>query len=85
MLTKTLIYIAGPTGVGKTKLSLEIAKLFDTDIISCVSLELKNYVIERSGIDGSKVFVNHCLAGSNFNFNEISICPKKRHFNVVYF
>ena len=37
MLTKTLIYIAGPTGVGKTKLSLEIAKLFDTDIISCDS------------------------------------------------
>ena len=37
MSTKTLIYIAGPTGVGKTKLSLEIAKLFDTDIISCDS------------------------------------------------
>ena len=37
MLTKTLIYIPGPTGVGKTKLSLEIAKLFDTDIISCDS------------------------------------------------
>ena len=37
MSIKTLIYIAGPTGVGKTKLSLEIAKLFDTDIISCDS------------------------------------------------
>lgn len=37
MSNKTLIYIAGPTGVGKTKLSLEIAKLFNTDIISCDS------------------------------------------------
>ena len=37
MSIKSLIYIAGPTGVGKTKLSLEIAKLFDTDIISCDS------------------------------------------------
>ena len=37
MSTNTLIYIAGPTGVGKTKLSLELAKCIDTDIISCDS------------------------------------------------
>jgi tRNA dimethylallyltransferase len=37
MSTKNLIYIAGPTGVGKTKLSLELAKRFDTEIISCDS------------------------------------------------
>ena len=37
MSTKNLIYIAGPTGVGKTQLSLKIAKLFDTEIISCDS------------------------------------------------
>ena len=34
---KNLIYIAGPTGVGKTDLSLEIAKKFNTDIVSCDS------------------------------------------------
>ena len=34
---KNLIYIAGPTGVGKTDLSLEIAKKFKTDIVSCDS------------------------------------------------
>ena len=34
---KNLIYIAGPTGVGKTDLSIEIAKKFNTDIISCDS------------------------------------------------
>ena len=37
MSTNTLIYIAGPTGVGKTKLSLELAKYIDTEIISCDS------------------------------------------------
>lgn len=34
---KNLIYIAGPTGVGKTDLSIEIAKKFKTDIVSCDS------------------------------------------------
>lgn len=34
---KNLIYIAGPTGVGKTDLSLKIAKKFNTDIVSCDS------------------------------------------------
>ncbi|MDG2062416.1 MAG: tRNA (adenosine(37)-N6)-dimethylallyltransferase MiaA [Flavobacteriaceae bacterium] len=37
MLTKTLIYIAGPTGVGKTKTSIALAKAFNTEIISCDS------------------------------------------------
>ena len=37
MSTKTLIYIAGPTGVGKTKLSLGLAKALNTEIISCDS------------------------------------------------
>ena len=37
MLDKTLIYVAGPTGVGKTKTSIALAKKFDTEIISCDS------------------------------------------------
>ena len=37
MSTKTLIYIAGPTGVGKTKTSIELAKAFNTVILSCDS------------------------------------------------
>ena len=32
-----LIYIAGPTGVGKTSLSIKLAKHYNTDIISCDS------------------------------------------------
>jgi len=37
MSTKALIYIAGPTGVGKTKTAIALAKAFDTEIISCDS------------------------------------------------
>lgn len=37
MSNKSLIYIAGPTGVGKTKISIELAKKFKTEIISCDS------------------------------------------------
>ena len=33
MSTKTLIYIAGPTGVGKTNTSIELAKALDTEIL----------------------------------------------------
>lgn len=34
---KTLISIIGSTGIGKTKLAIEVAKHFDTEIISCDS------------------------------------------------
>ncbi|MEK9613683.1 MAG: tRNA (adenosine(37)-N6)-dimethylallyltransferase MiaA [Flavobacteriaceae bacterium] len=37
MSDKSLIYIAGPTGIGKTKLSLELAKKLETEILSCDS------------------------------------------------
>ena len=34
---KNLIYIAGPTGIGKTELAIELAKKLKTEIISCDS------------------------------------------------
>lgn len=37
MSDKNLIYIAGPTAVGKSKLSLSLAKMFNSEIISCDS------------------------------------------------
>ena len=37
MTNKRLIYIAGPTGIGKTELSIKIAKKLKTEIISCDS------------------------------------------------
>ena len=36
-MQKTLISIIGSTGIGKTKLAIEIAKHFSTEIISCDS------------------------------------------------
>ncbi|MDG2475726.1 MAG: tRNA (adenosine(37)-N6)-dimethylallyltransferase MiaA [Flavobacteriaceae bacterium] len=34
---KNLIYISGPTGIGKTNLSIELAKRLKTEIVSCDS------------------------------------------------
>ena len=36
-MSKTLIYVAGPTGIGKTSLSIELAKRLKTEVISCDS------------------------------------------------
>ena len=40
MATPTLIVLIGPTGVGKTDLSLELAETFHTDIVSADSRQL---------------------------------------------
>lgn len=37
LMNNKLIYIAGPTCIGKTSLSIEIAKRLETEIISCDS------------------------------------------------
>ena len=37
MTSKNLIYIAGPTGIGKTEISVNLAKELNTEIISCDS------------------------------------------------
>ena len=37
---KYLVVIAGPTGIGKTDLSIRLARLFKTDIISCDSRQM---------------------------------------------
>ena len=37
MSSKTLLYIAGPTRIGKSKLSIALAKSLGTEIISCYS------------------------------------------------
>ena len=37
---KNIIVIAGPTGVGKTKLSIQLAKLIDAEIINADSMQV---------------------------------------------
>ncbi|MEG2574103.1 MAG: isopentenyl transferase family protein, partial [Bacteroides sp.] len=39
-MTNTLVVLIGPTGVGKTELSLRVAEHFDTSIISADSRQL---------------------------------------------
>ena len=35
-----IIAIVGPTGVGKTKMSVKLAKRYDAEIISCDSMQV---------------------------------------------
>ena len=37
MMSKKLIYIAGPTAIGKTSIAIKLAKKLSTEIISCDS------------------------------------------------
>lgn len=39
-MTKTLVVILGPTGIGKTKISIDIAAVFDTEIVSSDSRQI---------------------------------------------
>lgn len=39
-MTKTLVVLLGPTGVGKTDLSIELARYFQTSIVSCDSRQI---------------------------------------------
>ena len=37
MKAKNLISVVGPTGIGKTRLAIDLAKHFNTEIVSCDS------------------------------------------------
>ena len=38
-----LVFILGPTGVGKTKLSIELGQYFQSEIISADSMQVRFY------------------------------------------
>ena len=40
MSIKELIYVAGPTAIGKTSISILLAKYFKTEILSCDARQL---------------------------------------------
>ena len=67
-----IICIVGPTGVGKTKLSVELAKKYDAEIINCDAMQVykglnigtaKATKEERQGI------VHHLLDFVDVNIN----------------
>jgi len=63
-LKKTLITISGPTAVGKTKFSIELAKLLNCEIISCDSRQFYKEMNIGTGVpsenDISKI-KHHCI------------------------
>ena len=50
MKNNTLIYVAGPTSVGKTKFSIELAKKFKTEILSCDSRQFYKEISIGTGV-----------------------------------
>lgn len=77
MSKKTLVFITGPTGIGKTKFSISLAKKLKTDIISCDSRqfykELKIGVATPSSEELSQVkhhFIKHISIDTEYSLGE---------------
>ncbi len=77
-MKKPLVVLAGPTAVGKTELSISLAKSINGEIISCDSMQIYKYMdigsakISKEEMDG----VPHFL---------IDLLDPKDEFNVVLF
>ncbi len=77
-MKKPLVVLAGPTAVGKTELSISLAKSINGEIISCDSMQIYKYMdigsakISKEEMDG----VPHFL---------IDLLDPKDEFNVVIF
>jgi len=74
MKTNTLISIIGPTAIGKTSLSLAIAKYFDTEIISCDSRQFYKEMRIGTAVPNPKElsevqhhFIQHKSIFENYN------------------
>ena len=61
MKNNTLIYVAGPTSVGKTKFSIELAKKFKTEILSCDSRQFYKETSIGTGVPSKEELseINH--------------------------
>lgn len=94
--TLMIICIVGPTGVGKTKLSVELAKKYDADIINCDAMQVykglnigtaKATKEERQGIihhllDFVDVNVNYTVA--DYQRDARKILQENAHKNLIF-
>ena len=63
-MKKTLITISGPTAVGKTKFSIELAKSLNCEIISCDSRQFYKELKIGTGVPSKKDLSSvkhHCI------------------------
>ena len=81
----TLIVLLGPTGVGKTDLSIELAKMYGTSIISCDSRQIYNennwrqfliFLYKRS-LSGIILIVG---SSSNKRFGRSGSCSRRKRW-----
>lgn len=42
--TPAVIFVVGPTGVGKSKLAIDLAKVLDGEVISADSIQVRGWV-----------------------------------------
>ena len=85
---ENLIIITGPTGIGKTELSLELAKKYKGEIISCDSMQIyKKLNIGTAKIDLNKTSIPHHMVdiiepSDNFTVADFKNSAKKIITNI---
>ena len=78
--TKRILVIVGPTAIGKTRLSIELAKALNTEIISCDSRQFyKELLIGTSPPNPKELsevkhhFIQHLSVENDFNAGQFEI------------
>lgn len=75
---KPLVILTGPTAVGKTKLSIELAKALDGEIISADSMQVYRYM----DVGTAKITKDEMDGVTHYLIDEID---PREEFNVVKF
>ena len=92
MNTKTLIIVLGPTAIGKTSLSIQLAKHFNTEIISADSRQFYKELLIGSAPPSAKElsevkhhFIQHLSVSQDYNvgkFEEDAILKIEKLFTM---
>jgi tRNA dimethylallyltransferase len=63
MIKKRLVFLLGPTGIGKSEVAIKLAKKINAEIISCDSMQVyrKMNIITSKVTSGQKKGIKHHL------------------------